>query len=123
MAIERADELLTVAAVADRLKVHPITVRRLIKAGRLPVVRVGRAVRVRASDVDAFARPEGAAGAGRPHRRPPTRDEIEQRRKAVNRIRAIRDRMKPLGMTTTELIREGRVELERRAERHHGRRR
>ena len=44
--------LYSVRQVADRLGVHPETVRRLIHDGRLDAVRVGRVLRV---DGEAFA--------------------------------------------------------------------
>ena len=114
MAIESTQErLLTVAEVAEQLRLHPITVRRHIKAGRLRAVRVGRAVRVRQSEVDAFMRPDAVV----------TEQELERRRKIVAEMRRRRARMKPLGISTTELIREGRRELERRTERYLGLRR
>ena len=46
-------ELLTVDETARLLKVAPVTVRRYIAEGRLPAVRVGRAVRVRRDAVGA----------------------------------------------------------------------
>ncbi len=45
---------LTVQEVADTLRVSSMTVYRLIKAGDLPAVRVGRSFRVREADVDAY---------------------------------------------------------------------
>jgi excisionase family DNA binding protein len=39
--------LLTAAEVADRLNISLRTVRRLIKNGMLPIVRIGRSVRIR----------------------------------------------------------------------------
>lgn len=39
-------KLLTVAEVAERLRLHPMTVRRHIKSGRIRAMRVGRSVRV-----------------------------------------------------------------------------
>jgi excisionase family DNA binding protein len=39
--------LLTAAQVAEILNVNLRSVRRLIKAGKLPIVRIGRAVRIR----------------------------------------------------------------------------
>jgi excisionase family DNA binding protein len=117
MAIEQRhdDQLLTVREVAERLRLHPITVRRHIASGRLPAVRIGRAVRVREADVRALGRRQGPE--------PVTAEEIERRRQIVERMLARRAKMKPLGITTTELVRKGREELERRAERHLGLRR
>ncbi|MEX2238084.1 MAG: helix-turn-helix domain-containing protein [Dehalococcoidia bacterium] len=48
------DDLLTVQEVADRCRVHQLTIRRHIKQGRLRSVRVGRAVRVRSKDLDTY---------------------------------------------------------------------
>lgn len=45
---------LTVQEVADMLRVSSMTVYRLIKAGDLSAVRVGRSFRVRDVDVDAY---------------------------------------------------------------------
>ena len=47
-------QLLTVSEVAEMLRVSDMTVYRLIKAGDLPAVRVGRSFRVSDSDVDAY---------------------------------------------------------------------
>lgn len=50
-----ARELLTVDEVAERVKVHPETVRRWIKSGRLPAVRPGDGpYRVYSADFDRF---------------------------------------------------------------------
>jgi excisionase family DNA binding protein len=45
---------LTVAEVAGLLRVSTMTVYRLIKAGNLPAVRVGKSFRVREDDVDRY---------------------------------------------------------------------
>ena len=45
---------LTVQEVADLMRVSSMTVYRLIKAGELPAVRVGRSFRVAEADVDAY---------------------------------------------------------------------
>ena len=113
MAIERTDDrLLTVPEAADRLRVHAITVRRHIKAGRLLAVRVGRNVRIRESALEAFLNIASDEG---PVNRPlPTAEELERRRQIVRELRRIRESMQPLGMSTAALIRQGREELEHR---------
>jgi excisionase family DNA binding protein len=45
---------LTVHEVADLLRVSTMTVYRLIKSGDLPAVRIGKSLRLREDDVDAF---------------------------------------------------------------------
>ena len=44
--------LLTVTDVAEILNLHPRSIRRMIAGGRLPVVRLGGAVRVRPEAVE-----------------------------------------------------------------------
>jgi excisionase family DNA binding protein len=44
----------TVAEVADLLRVSNMTVYRLVQSGQLPAVRVGRSYRIREEDVDSF---------------------------------------------------------------------
>ena len=46
-----ATKFATVGEVARRLRVSNMTVYRLVKAGDLPAVRVGRGYRIRESDV------------------------------------------------------------------------
>ena len=63
------EALLTTEEVLEYLQVNLRTVYRLIKAGKIPAVRVGRQWRFRKSDIDAWldsqrthsARPAGAA--------------------------------------------------------------
>jgi excisionase family DNA binding protein len=50
--IEPADSFLTVAEVADLLKLNQQTVRNWIDAGTLPAFRVGRRVRILRADLD-----------------------------------------------------------------------
>lgn len=61
------DQLLTVAEVAELLRVSTMTVYRLIRSGELPAVRVGRNYRVRRGDLDGYLQeqvvePEQRAG-------------------------------------------------------------
>jgi excisionase family DNA binding protein len=46
--------LLTVAEVAEMLRVSTMTVYRLIRTGELPAVRIGRSYRVREPDLEAY---------------------------------------------------------------------
>jgi excisionase family DNA binding protein len=48
------DEVLTVGEVAGYLRVHPITVQRWCRTGDLPAAKIGRAYRIRKSDLDAW---------------------------------------------------------------------
>ncbi|MBN1629919.1 MAG: helix-turn-helix domain-containing protein [Thermoleophilia bacterium] len=50
-------EYMTPKEVAERLKVDRITVYRMVKDGRLPVVRIGRGLRIPASAVAAMLEP------------------------------------------------------------------
>jgi excisionase family DNA binding protein len=67
------DVFLTTEEVLEYLQVNLRTVYRLIKAGKIPAVRVGRQWRFRKADIDAWlesqrprvARPAAAAGTGR----------------------------------------------------------
>jgi excisionase family DNA binding protein len=45
---------LTVQEVADQLRVSTMTVYRIIKAGELRAVRVGKSYRLREEDIDAY---------------------------------------------------------------------
>jgi excisionase family DNA binding protein len=49
-----AGHLLTVAEVADMLRVSNMTVYRLIKAGDLGAIRVGKNYRIRQADLDRY---------------------------------------------------------------------
>ena len=47
---------LTVAEVADLMRVSTMTVYRLIKSGELPAAKISSSFRLRESDVDAYLR-------------------------------------------------------------------
>lgn len=59
--------LLTVNEVAEQLRLGRPTVYRLIAMGEIPVVKIGRATRVAAADLERFVqRLRGDAGGDRP---------------------------------------------------------
>jgi excisionase family DNA binding protein len=60
---ESRSRFVTVAEVASQLRVSNMTVYRLVQAGQLPAVRVGRSYRIRPEDVDRYLA-EGYTQAG-----------------------------------------------------------
>jgi excisionase family DNA binding protein len=64
------EEFLTVAEVAEMLKLNQQTVRNWIDQGSLPALRVGRRVRIRRSDLERVGTAAALRrGGGRPERR------------------------------------------------------
>ena len=53
---EKLMELLTYRQVAERLKIVPMTVRRLVERGHLVKVNIGRAVRVTEESLEKYLR-------------------------------------------------------------------
>ena len=49
-------QLLTVQRAAELLALKPATIRKMIFQRRLPVVRIGRSVRIKESDLEAVVR-------------------------------------------------------------------
>jgi excisionase family DNA binding protein len=50
----KTDTFYTVRTLAERLAVTPLTIYRMIDQGKLPAVRIGRSIRFRPEDVEAF---------------------------------------------------------------------
>ncbi len=98
------DELLTVKEVAARLKVNPQTVRRWIRSGRLPAVRVSaRGYRVRAAELRRFL--------ATPHELTP--EERAAAERAMDELYAIRERIaRYAGPVLQDLLDEEALELE-----------
>lgn len=51
---ESGARFVTVGEVASMLRVSNMTVYRLVQAGQLPAIRVGRSYRIREGDVDKY---------------------------------------------------------------------
>jgi excisionase family DNA binding protein len=56
------ERLLKLQDVAAHLQLSVRTIRRMIAGGRLPVVRLGRSIRVRRCDLEAFVASSGQEG-------------------------------------------------------------
>jgi len=50
----RVSSILDVAEAADRLRVHPVTIRRLVQRGELPAARIGDMLRIREEDLESL---------------------------------------------------------------------
>lgn len=106
MAIDSSQRLLTVAEVAERLKVHQITVRRYIASGRLRAVRLGgTAVRVREEELERLLAPVRV----RTRKAKPSRRELARRRRTFEQMQREREATPPIGITTAELVRLSRT--------------
>ncbi|MET8757383.1 MULTISPECIES: helix-turn-helix domain-containing protein [Lentzea] len=65
MADKTPPAYLPVSEAAAHLSVSEVTIRRAIRAGKLPHIRLGRLVRVAVDDLDAFAAAHRVAGVTR----------------------------------------------------------
>ena len=83
MTTELSDErLMTVTDVAEWLQVHPNTVRRHIKAGKLRSVHVGRNVRILKGDLESYLQPESED-----HARIETQQLLSEARRLLDQLR------------------------------------
>ena len=110
------DHFLTTEEVLDYLQVNLRTVYRLIKAGKIPAVRVGRQWRFRKRDIDAWLRRQrpapnaagGPASAPRPRRRRraagarPAREDARRMRRLRRRHRPTTGRRRSSGCRPTD---------------------
>lgn len=62
---EDGQSFLTVAQVAQRLRIHTMTVYRLIHAGKLGAVRVGKSYRISSGSFEAYLREARTGGDSR----------------------------------------------------------
>ena len=56
------NDVMTVSEVAEYLRVNPQTVYRKAKAGEMPVVRIGRAIRFRRTELETWLKHPPAEG-------------------------------------------------------------
>ena len=113
------DSFLTTEEVLEYLQVNLRTVYRLIKAGKIPAVRVGRQWRFRKRDIDGWLetqRPRGARGAAGAPRPAPTPMTGRPRVLIVDDESTIRDLLsKTLALAEydVDMAADGRTALER----------
>jgi len=113
------ESFLTTEEVLEYLQVNLRTVYRLIKAGRIPAVRVGRQWRFRKRDIDAWLesqRPRGARAAQSPARQAVSAPGGRPRVLVVDDEASIRDLLsKTLALAEydVDLAPDGRTALER----------
>jgi excisionase family DNA binding protein len=112
------EAFLTTEEVLEYLQVNLRTVYRLIKAGKIPAVRVGRQWRFRRSDVDAWLESQRARGARTPvaASRPAQAGSSRPRILVVDDEASIRDMLsKTLSLAEyeVEVAADGRAALER----------
>ena len=96
-------ELLTVAEAAKQLKMNPQTIRRWIRNGQLPAIKLGQKEwRISADKlVPKLVEPDAIA--------------LQKRRAAIDKILALRETMRGRKISVRELVAESRRQLERRS--------
>jgi excisionase family DNA binding protein len=110
------DAFLTTEEVLEYLHVHHRTVYRLVKAGRIPAVRVGRQYRFRKRDIDAWLETQRFRGGRYVSTRPPGSDPVRARVLVVDDEETIRNLLsKTLALADYEVdvAVDGRMALDR----------
>lgn len=106
-------EFLTVEEIARLFHIHEMTVRRHIQRGKLKAVKVGGRIRVRREEVERFMQPVPTRlTITIPPPELPSRAEIARRRALFDEAMRLRQIVGPIGMTSDELVRRGRLEEE-----------
>jgi excisionase family DNA binding protein len=50
----KTDQYFTVRTLAERLAVTPMTIYRMVDQGKLPAVKIGKSIRFKPQEIDAF---------------------------------------------------------------------
>jgi len=106
--------LLTVREVAQRLRLHEMTVRRHIREGRLRALRVGGRIRVEEEELMRLSLLDRKRDEPTPEQlrarilAPLSNDELDRRRKVFDDMRRLREKSLPLGFSTATLVRVAR---------------
>jgi excisionase family DNA binding protein len=103
-------EYLTVREVAAIYRVNEITVRRHIRSGKLRAIKVGGRVRVEKSDVEQLAKPAVPSYKMSIPRHTPSAEDLQKRRGLAERSRALREKIGPIDLDLTAVIRAARDE-------------
>jgi excisionase family DNA binding protein len=110
------EAFLTTEEVFDYLQIHPRTLYRMIKAGKLPAVRVGRQWRFRKQDLEAWLEIQRQRRARKPVRRPPASLHGRARVLVVDDEQTIRDllsRTLSLADYEVDVVADGQMALDR----------
>lgn len=89
------EEILTAEQVAKILQVHPFTVLKFIKQGKLKASKLGRVYRIRRRDVDEFLESQVEKPKETPEKQPETSERSSKNRKK-RRSTARKDQMTPI---------------------------
>lgn len=76
----QADQIFTIKELSDHLRVHPTTIYRLLRQGRLPGFRVGSNWRFSREAIEQWEREQAGRAAGMPPRRRGRRPGRKKRR-------------------------------------------
>lgn len=81
--LERRPTIMTVQEVARYLRVHAITVYRMIRLGQLPAIRVGRGWRFKKDEIDLWLHEHEANSQNQPAKPDKPRGRSNPRRRAL----------------------------------------
>lgn len=77
----KTEQFYTVKTLAEKLAITPITVYRMVDQGKLPAVKIGKSIRFKPQDIDAFLETVRVGPAGLAEEKPNGR-KIEKRKES-----------------------------------------
>jgi len=76
----KTEQFYTVKTLAEKLAITPITVYRMVDQGKLPAVKIGKSIRFKPQDIDAFLETVRVGPAGLAEEEP--KEEKHEKRKS-----------------------------------------